>query len=1000
MLDVHPPLLVGLMPLCYLSLNMEFREMNEKLQPIIIVFLLISGLFYPLNAQDNLEEQEINLIEGFIADGMLEQAMQRTNVFLETYPASVNRARMTYLLGQLKFRLDDYPGAEATFREYLATYANGTDRNDVTYLLATTYQFQNNFAGAKQLLNQLIRESDLGDELLHAAFKRRASVHSMLGEQESARKDLERALDIKEDIGDRIKLAHLYYEMGELRDAERAYRDLLQRQISDSEEYQRIVSHYALIKYQQEDYREVIEFLQPKIEQFRGDEIIVGALAWSHYKLGEYGAAYQLYSSRELPRQTQFERKLQSAKQFLLINEYRAAIDALTQLESEFNEPELRQEALNALFEAQFAMNDYLNSAETLEKMAPLVSNDEEAFSLYHKLGDIYLRELGNYSKAVTAYIKALSVEEEAENADDVKAALIEAHLAQGDRIPALNRMLDFIDKHEDSPHFEAILFKAGELYEAGGEFDSALEHYRKIAQLRSKSPFREAAYRSALQLVKNLQRWQEIISIGYEFLTEFPEHADIETTLQLVAQAEFMMEDFNNGIQNLERALPLVTVEETRAAVLANLAWGHYKLGELQQSGFFYQRIFEEFPNSKHFAESLYWLGWLANVNNQRDQANQYFQQLVTSFPESRFTEVALFQLASNYQRTQQVEEAIKLYRQLLLQFPAGDYVSQARNNLVNLALQQENYQVAVEALPQFQEQDPLLFASAGNLFDHGNRLAEQGNYTKAIEVFMQVRDRFPKSDVADEVRFNLGNLYYQKSDLRRAAREFEGLINDFPQSDKVVPAKYLLGQCQMQMRRFDDAVVTFKEVLAVNSDQKAQETLNYLIATCLEQDGNFVEAANHYEQFLVNLTDPGEMLSRRLEISTFLLKQGRYEPTINELRRIITNTRDDQMEMNAQYLIGQAYEDSGELETAAAEYLKVSYAHASAPAGALMARMRAARLYERLNRNDEAIAIYQNILRNHAGSRFAEVAQLRIDSMGLASEADNPEENPQAPQ
>jgi hypothetical protein len=75
--------------------------------------------------------------------------------------------------------------------------------------------------------------------------------------------------------------------------------------------------------------------------------------------------------------------------------------------------------------------------------------------------------------------------------------------------------------------------------------------------------------------------------------------------------------------------------------------------------------------------------------------------------------------------------------------------------------------------------------------------------------------------------------------------------------------------------------------------------------------------------------------------------------------------------------------YEEKGDLTLAAQEYLKVTYAHMSAPAGALMARMKAGRIYEKLEQWQDAIGVYQTIVDNHGNSRFGQLAALRIQAI-----------------
>jgi len=959
--------------------------MKKHAIALLITASLLMISFDLVKAQSPDENQEIILIEGFIADGLYPQAIARLDSFLERYPTSASAERARYLLGVVHFRSEDFARAAEIFSGFLADHSESPDVAQARYLLASAYQFQDDYAGAKRELNLLARDRDIDDELRFVVYQRRATVHLMLGEQQSARNDLREALDIRDDQAERLRLANLLYEMGEFRDAEREFQRLIDAGIRDETARQRVYSRYALVRYQREDYQDVVEFLAPRIRQYLDDEVMVGTLAWSYYKLGQYQQAYELYNNRVLSEETRFEQRLTMARQLLMIGEYQSAISSLNTLAEDFPQASLRSKTLEELSQAYLALGDIHNGVATLQQLVQLVPDEQRSFEIYKIIGDLSFNELGDINAASLAYIRALNNINDGEGVDAVKANLIDCYLKRGDTSAAQNRILDFINQHEDSEHYERILFLAGELYERGDSFDLALEHYRKIAQLRSTSPYRKSAYLAAFALVERLQRWPEIVRIGNEFLSEFPEEPNQTAVMLSIAKAYYMQEDYRDGIELLEVAFANEQDHQSLAMMLDRIAWGYYRLGELTRAEQYYQQVYDEYADTVYMQESLYWLGWLANVRSDLTVANQRFNLLVDRYPDSEFAEVALFQLAQNSERADQPQEAISYLERLVNSWPQGDYSSQARAKLIELAIAQGDYQAAVVALPQFQQHDPLQLASPDNLYERANSMAQSGNLDAALEVFLRLQTQYPDSPMADEVTFNIATIYHQQKRTRSAAQQLSEFLKQFPDSDKEMAARYLLGQNLMSMRRFDGAIEQLSLVLAVNNDQRAQETLNYMLAICHEQDGNMAAAADHYIAYLNAIGKPAENLPRRMEIAAFLLGQDRFQEVIKELQRIINNTSDDSMEMNAQYLIGQAYEEWGQLDQAAAEYLKVTYAHNSAPAGALMARMRAGRIYEELGRDQEAAVIYQTIVRNHAGSSFARIATIRLQAMGL---------------
>lgn len=949
---------------------------------IVLVFCgLVCGVM-PVAAQED-GARRMAEIDGLIADGLFPQAIERCRTFLRDLPASPLVESVQFKLGSLLVRTDQFPEAERLFERYVVDFPASPDINEARFLLATASRLNGNFTRAKSELTLLLANRRIDDSLRIASLERRAEIHLQLGEQESAGKDLQELVDRARTPLRMYRLANVLYEMGDLRGAERWFRDIAASAELAVDERRTTLLRLSLCYYQRNAFRDVVELLQPVRDTYRGDDALMTTLAWSLFRLERPQEAWAVYSARPVVPEKKLAADIRSGRELLLVHEYTAAVSFFRALiDANQATPEIAP-AWRGLADAWIALGDLPSAVEALRTMAAVAGTDQERFEIWIEVGDLLAERLHRDAEAIDAWRRALAIDPRGEKSDDVYARLIRALIDQGDVAGAGDAIIKFLNDFPASDRTAEILFRAGALYEGAGDYGRALEHYRRIAQAPGTSPYRQAAYESALELVSRLRRWDDVQAIGSDFLREFPTAPTVGRANMLIAEAHYQLARYAEGIASFERALTAGAADINAPATLLRIAWGYYKLGDFDRASVYYQSIISQHPDAPDVEEAMYWLGWLAQVGNDLAAASDYFTQLNARFPASRYAEISLFQLASNYQRAGDTPKVIEFLTRLITAWPDGQYSAAARRMLVDSHVAQGNYRAALETLTWFTEADPGRRISPANLLARGNSLAEAGNLDAALRQFLQLQELFPASDVADEASFNIATIHTRAGRAMKAIEELRRLREVFPQSDKIVPATWLLGQNLVNLRRYQEALPEFQFVLDSMQNQRGIGEVSYLIGYCHEQLGQIADALTAYRRWLANLENPADRLPRRLEIAVLFMRNGAPDEAVEQLLSIKSAARNDEMGMNAQYIIGEAFEIKGDKARAAEEYLRVTYAHLSAPAGALMARLKAGRLYEELGRMEEAIGVYQTIVRNHANTRFGELAAIRIEAI-----------------
>ena len=966
-----------------------------------MLFILAFAAGLQAQAQQGTQDEETRRyaeIDGLLADGLNERAMSRISDFLRDFPGSQSADVLRFKLAELQFAADAYGDAVQTLERFVAEHQASPRIDEARFLLASAYRLVDRYADARRVLGVMLDNRRLEEGLRIAALERRADIALQLGEPEEALKDLEEVVRRAATPQRQLRLANVYYDVGRFRQAEREYDRLKDEASFSPEERRTVVLRLSLVLYQRQRYREIVNLLQPRIDEYRDDEAVLMSLAWALYKLDRNEEAFKLVSGRPRSAQTKLASDIREGRSLLMLQEYGAAIQFFERLLKDTEPNAALAPAFRALSDAYFALGDVAGGIGTLERMAPSLDDDELRFALWVEIGDLYRERGGDDAGAISAYLKALAIIPRGAESEEVSIKLLRAQLAIGNVGGGTDSVTRFFEEFPESRFIEEVLYISGQLLERMGEDERALEQYRKIAQHRGKSPFRSKAYEAGIELTRRLRRWEEVISIGREFLQEFPEAGKRAGIHLALARAYYQMEQYREGVAHYEQALTAEDGEVDVADVNLQIGWGLYKQGNLARAAEHYALIVESYPDSAKTEEALYWLGWIAQVGGNLELANQHFNRLLQRFPASRYAEISLWQVANNSIRRDDGASALAALNAIVDNHPDGQYAELARDRLVETYVGLGNYRAALDRIEEFVENDPGQQTSPNAMLSKADSLAEAGNRRAALELLRRLLERFPSSEVADEATLDIGILLYQMGNFNEAVTQLRRVAEFFPQSDKVAAAAYYLGQSLMRLRRYEDAIEQFNTTLERGGEGRGSEIIHYLIGVCCEQLGDGPGAVAAYRKYMAALQNPREELGRRLGIAQLFARNGALDEAAAQLESILQVAEAPDMIVEAQFALGAVYEQKNELARAAVEYLKVTYVHSSSALAALSARFRAGQLFEQLGQWQDAINVYEKIAENHKGSRFGQVAAMRIEALRkrMESEGERTSEEP----
>jgi TolA-binding protein len=229
-------------------------------------------------------------------------------------------------------------------------------------------------------------------------------------------------------------------------------------------------------------------------------------------------------------------------------------------------------------------------------------------------------------------------------------------------------------------------------------------------------------------------------------------------------------------------------------------------------------------------------------------------------------------------------------------------------------------------------------------------------------------------------EALYRLGFAELEAGTVDAAAGAFEELARD-TESEFFGEALFLLGEARFRQERYADCVVALERLRREVPRHATATKALFRLGLALGKLGRWGECEAALAELARAAPDFPNLAEAELWRGRALVAQEKGRSARAALERVVAL---DQGELAAQARLALAglLESEGKVEEALSEYLKVSllYAHEESVAEALLS---AGRCLEHLGRTEQAAARWRELVEQHASSRFAADARVRLAAL-----------------
>ncbi|MEA1952477.1 MAG: tetratricopeptide repeat protein, partial [Planctomycetota bacterium] len=443
------------------------------------------------------------------------------------------------------------------------------------------------------------------------------------------------------------------------------------------------------------------------------------------------------------------------------------------------------------------------------------------------------------------------------------------------------------------------------------------------------------------------------------------------------------------------------------------------YAKGDFKAAVARYKTVIDKWPKSTLRPHALYGLAWTSLSLKDWAGVEKTVDRLLAEFPKSELVPRARYARGTARQQLGKNAEAVGDIQAMLAAKPSAQDRSDA---MYVMGLAQAGLKKHGEAAATFEKllaDNPEYAGSDKTLYELAWSLKTSGgnNDDKAAARFVELAKRFPKSPLAAEALYHVGENQYAKKQYAQAAFNYhassqkaadkvlkekayhklgwayfnDGKLDDarqtfdyqrdtFPKGKLVGDATFMLGECLFKMQKHAEALAAFEKV--------AQTTGKDFAALALLHGSQSAAQLKQWEKCRTLAARAAKDFPDSAYLPEMLCEQGWALQNLGKpaeavkLYETVLQKTDREVAARAQFLIGEVFFAAKKYAEAIKTFSKVIYGY-SYPRWQADATYEAARCFETMGKNEQALRYYNELVKRYPKSDKVAVAKKRMEKM-----------------
>lgn len=505
--------------------------------------------------------------------------------------------------------------------------------------------------------------------------------------------------------------------------------------------------------------------------------------------------------------------------------------------------------------------HQYTKAVEAYDKILTLEKKGlapEEVFLAIIKKGDVYSR-MGNYHDAIQTYDRLIKLAPTShfvhktglQKIRDINSAL--ADLREQQRIAI---------QYKGTPLAAIAQFQIAELYRNLSQLnqpEKAIEEYETLLQAHPEAIMApEARWRIAHVRHTVLNQSALAMATYRKVIEDYP-------TSNFAAEALFQMANIHRTTEKYSLALPIFEKLKQRYPNFYNMHAVLYWTGVCYEQTLNYPKAIQAFETFLHAYLPQLNSGYLGQISMHDKSVSEVKAQIAKKIEElaEQMSEVELGRL-NKASANRDFSEALSIARHLIATAPHTAQAEQAAERLPTL-----QQLTAIENLREKLQDHNLVPIEAARARLQIGTIYERKplqDYSKAIEAYQEVSEYHADLTHSAEALYRSGRIYAEQlSTPNEAIQTYKKVIETHPNTLQAMMASFQLGELYRELHRYNEALQAYETTigyperdryLAGGYKDSFADRAQFRIGRVHYDDRRYNEARFAFEEFIQNRT------------------------------------------------------------------------------------------------------------------------------------------------
>jgi tol-pal system protein YbgF len=600
----------------------------------------------------------------------------------------------------------------------------------------------------------------------------------------------------------------------------------------------------------------------------------------------------------------------------------------------------------------------------------------------------------------------------------DVVHVAAESQLLLGKVAEADKRYAELLEKYPAHGNVELWTIRRGLALALQKKHSEAIGLLQPaLASLRTPTLVAEAQYLIGSGQLELKQEAEAIKSLEASLAAD-PKWRQADETLLALAGVYRRQNDLDKVKAALQKLIADFPASPILDKALFRLGEAAYVSGDYPAAAAAHRQVVDKWPQSPLVPHALHELGCAELAQKQPAAAEKTLGRLLHEFPkhplaaQARYTRgMARYQQANYAPAVEDLQAMLKADPQAPEQADARYVLGLSQMGLKQFDAAQATFQTLLDQKPPYSGADNVLyqlawaqklsgdeeqaaktFAELAQKHAESPRVAEalyhvgeaaykNKDYDKAVESYYAVIQKAGKSELGEKAGHKLAWTYYHQGDFQRAQQTFHFQQTTYPHGPLAADAELMVAECLFKQNKYQEALDAFEKL-------KRPATPD-LQALALLHAG---QAAGQLKQWDKSL----ELLIRCIKefpdsphMPEALYEQGWTQQNLDKraealalYQQVIAKAPNREVAARAQFMIGEIEFSEKNHAEAVNSFFKVVYGY-SYPKWQAEATYEAARCLEVLQKKDQAVKLYRELLEKYPASDKIPQAKERLQQL-----------------